>query len=281
VAVIPLPGVSKIELRSVNMWREELGLEEITSEELKAQSQTVDVGDAKGVMVELAGNRGGEANEPDIGILGAVAERGNVTWFIKMAGDRDLVAQNKSQFVSYLKSLEFHDGAHDHGAAPVQVAQAEAGEKPVSTNTEKLPEGTEKPSFEAPNNWKTKPPGPMITSAYTVQADGGEAEVTVSKFPGDVGGMVANIQRWRGQLGLNPGTAEEARNSAQMLEVGGKKDAYMVDLKGTNVRTGKTARMISIGVPFQGETWFFKLMGDEVAVAKEKDAFVRFVVSAY
>ena len=112
----------------------------------------------------------------------------------------------------------------------------------------------------------------MILSAYNIE--GGQADVTISKFPGDVGGMVANVQRWRGQLGLSPGSADEARKSVEMVEVGGKKDSYMVDLKGTNVRTGKPARMVAIGVPFQGDTWFFKLQGDEGVVEKEKEKFL-------
>ena len=160
------------------------------------------------------------------------------------------------------------------------MAQAPSAENPVSTNTEKAPTG-EKPNFKAPNNWKTKPPGPMVASAYNVEGDGGQAEVTISKFPGEVGGMVANIQRWRGQLGLPQLSPDEARKSAEMIEVGGKKDSYMVDLKGTNVRTGKEARMVAVGVPFQGETWFFKLMGDDALVGKEKDAFIKFIKSAY
>ena len=282
MAVIPLPGVGKIELRSVNMWREELQLEPLTSDQLKEQTEPVQVGDAKGLMVDLTGQRSGDTNASPIGILGAVAERGGITWFIKMAGDRDLVAKQKNNFVSYLKSLEFHEGSH--GAQPpaetTQVAQAPSVEQPVSANTEKSPAGG-KPSFKAPENWKTKPPGPMIASAYNVEDAGGAAEVTISKFPGEVGGMVANVQRWRGQLGLSPGSAEEARNSAEMIEVAGKKDSYMVDLKGKNARTGKDARMVAIGVPFQGETWFFKLMGDDAVVAKEKNKFIQFVKSAY
>ncbi|MGZ8899042.1 MAG: hypothetical protein ACXW3Z_03020 [Limisphaerales bacterium] len=290
MAVIPLPGVGKIELRSVNMWREELGLDELTSEQLKEQSQTVPVGDAKGLMVHLTGSRGGESNGASTGILGAVAERGNITWFIKMIGDQQLVAKQEKNFISYLKSLEFHEGAHGSESTaqadapepepPTQLAQAPSAEKPVSANTEKAPDGN-KPNFKAPENWKTKPPGQMIQSAYNIEGDGGQAEVTISKFPGAVGGMVANIQRWRGQLGLPPGSAEEAQKSAEMIEVGGKKEAYLVDLKGTTARTGKPARMVSVGVPFQGETWFFKLMGDDAVVGKEKDAFVRFIKSAY
>ena len=289
MAVIPLPGVGKIELRSVNMWREELGLEELTSEQLKEQAQTVAVGDTKGLMVHLTGERGGQSG-PSTGILGAVAERGNITWFIKMAGDQDLVAKQKDNFVAYLKSLEFHEGGHDHQSTaraeaapaekPTQLAQAPSAENPVSTNTEKSPEGT-KPNFEAPESWKAKAPGQMVQSAYNIEGDSGQAEVTVSKFPGAVGGMVANIQRWRGQLGLAPGSAEEAQRSAEMIEVGGKKESYLVDLKGTNARTSKPARMVAVGVPYQGETWFFKLMGDEAVVSKEKDAFVRFIKTAY
>lgn len=281
VAVIPLPGVSKIELRSVNMWREELGLPELASDQLKDQSQTVQIGDTQGLMVELSGTRPGDSTAAPSGILGALAERGNITWFIKMAGDQDLVTRQKDNFVSYLKSLEFHEGAHSHGAEVTQVAQAPNAENPVSANTDKLPAGSEKPNFKAPASWKSKPPGQMVLSAYNLEGDGAQAEVTIAKFPGDVGGMIANIQRWRGQLGLPPGSADEARKSAQMLEVGGKNDTYMVDLKGTNVRTGKPARMIALGVPFQGDTWFFKLIGDDALVQKEKDSFLKFVKEAY
>jgi hypothetical protein len=282
LAVIPLPGVGKIELRSVNMWREELELEPLDSEQLKDQSESVQVGDAKGLMVDLTGRRSGETSESPLGILGAVAERGGITWFIKMVGDREVVAQQKNNFVSYLKSLEFHEGSHDTqgSAETTQVAQAPSAENPVSANTEKSPAG-DKPNFKAPENWKTKAPGPMVTSAYDVADTAGQAEVTISKFPGDVGGMIANIQRWRGQLGLPPGSAEEARKSAEMIEVAGQKESYLVDLKGKNARSGKDARMVSIGVPYQGETWFFKLMGDDAIVAKEKDKFIQFVTSAY
>src|SRR5688572_9695207 len=282
LAVIPLPGVGKIELRSVNMWREELQLEPLNSEQLKEQAEPIQVGDTKGLMVDLTGQRPGETNASPLGILGAVAERGGITWFIKMAGDRELVSQQKNNFVSYLKSLEFHEGSHgsQSPAETTQLAQAPSGEKPVSANTEKSP-AAGKPNFKAPENWKTKAPGAMVASAYNVEDAAGQAEVTISKFPGDVGGMVANIQRWKGQLGLPAGTAEEARKSAEMIEVAGQKESYLVDIQGKNARSGKEARMVAIGIPYQGETWFFKLMGDDAVVAKEKDKFIHFVKSAY
>jgi hypothetical protein len=244
---------------------------------LKEQAQTVDVGDSKGMLVDLAGEAA--AGGTPARTIGALAERGGIMWFIKMTGTASVVGQQKENFVAYLKSLEFHEGSHGPAAEPTQVASAEKTETAESSR-ESDPAATDGPNFKAPENWEKKAPGPMVTSAYALKGDG-TGEVTVSKFPGDVGGMVANINRWRGQLGLSPLAEAEARKAAEMIEVGGKKDSYLVDIKGTNARTGAAARMVAVGVPHGGQTWFFKLLGDEALVAKEKDAFVRFIVGAY
>ena len=273
VSVTPLPAVSNIELESVNMWREEVGLKPLTSEQLKEQAQEVQVGDTKGILVDLA-PESTEGNPNAARTVGALANRDGITWFIKMTGSNSLVGQQKENFAAYLKSLAFHSESHG------QPSVAASAQEPVSSNTEKLPAKSEAPNFKVPENWTEKPPGPMITSAYAITGDG-TAEVTVSKFPGETGGMVANINRWRDQLGLSALPDAEARKSTEMLEVGGKKNSYLVDIKGTNKRTSKAARMVAVGVPYEGQTWFFKLLGDEALVEKEKDAFIRFIVSAY
>jgi hypothetical protein len=53
-----------------------------------------------------------------------------------------------------------------------------------------------------------------------------------------------------------------------------------IELSGTDVRTGKPARLVGIVVPQNGQTWFYKLMGDPDIVAQQKDAFTKFVQSA-
>lgn len=280
VAIIPLPGTSNIELQSVNMWREELQLDELDSEQLKEVTQPIEVGDAKGILVDMTASQGG-ANGTNR-TLGAVAERKGIMWFVKMIGDSALVGSQKENFVAFVKSLKFHEGSHGAPEVAPNTAAAPSAKNAVSANTEKVPEDAGTPKFEAPKNWTAKAPGPMVQQAFTVKGENGEAEVTISKFPGEVGGMIANINRWRGQLGLEPLPQTEAQKSAEMVEVDGEKKAYLVDIKGTNVRGGgKPARLVAMGVPHKGETWFFKLLGDEAVVAKEKDTFVRFVVSAY
>jgi hypothetical protein len=273
VVVIPLRGASKIELESVNMWREEAGLEPLDLSQLKEQSKPVQVGKQNGQLFEMASSKPKAGQKFNLRTLGVILQEPETVWIIKMMGDDSLVAAQKEAFVSFLKSLSFHEQAHG------EVAAAEA---PVTTNTNKVPSSRAEAKFEVPANWSEKTPGPMVMTAYNVAGDAnGQAEVTVSKFPGEVGGMVANVNRWRQQLGLQALNDSEARNTVKMLDVNGKKDAYMVDLRGTNARTGKAARMLSIGVPRSGETWFFKLMGDEAVVEKESGAFVKFVQSAY
>ena len=281
VSIIPLPGDRSIELESVNMWREELQLPRVTAEELKETSRSIQVGDAEGVLVDMTATSGGPTGTNRT--IAAIAERGGIMWFVKMIGNSAAVGENKEKFTAFVKSLEFHEGSHE---APTQVASNErpvpSAERPVSTNAEKLPAESDAPKFDVPEHWTEKAAGPMVQRAFNISGENGQAEVTITKFPGDVGGMVANINRWRGQLGIAPLAEAEARQSAETLEIDGEKNSYLVDIKGTNVRGGgKPARMIAVGVPHQGQTWFFKLLGDESVVAKEKDSFVKFVVSAY
>ncbi len=273
VMIIPLPGASNIEMDSVNLWREELGLDPLKNkDDLAAQATSASVGDTKGDLFEMNNAEPKAGQTSRTRTLGAIAERDGILWFVKMSGSDDLVAEQKPSFVDFLKSLTFEK------LSPTQLASAEA---PASSNSGRVPPSSEGPSFKAPANWQPKTPGPMITAAYTVANADGPAEVTISKFPGAVGGLAANINRWRGQLGLPSLDQAEAEKSAEMVEIDGKKNAYMVDLQGTNVRTSQPARMVALGVPRGGETWFYKLIGQDSVVGKEKDAFLKFVVSAY
>ncbi len=54
----------------------------------------------------------------------------------------------------------------------------------------------------------------------------------------------------------------------------------IVDFAGTDSKTGKPARLVGAIVPQNGQTWFYKLMGDEPVVSQQKDAFIKFIQSA-
>jgi hypothetical protein len=99
----------------------------------------------------------------------------------------------------------------------------------------------------------------------------------VTAFPGDVGGDLANVNRWRGQIGLSPLKAEELGTSVSHESANGL-DFTIVELApGGGDANGKA--IIGAIVPFQGSTWFFKLMGPGPAVKAAKTSFITFLRS--
>jgi hypothetical protein len=128
-----------------------------------------------------------------------------------------------------------------------------------------------------PSGWKEVPGGQFLVAKFVLPG-GGDAPtaVNVSKSPGDGGGLLANVNRWRGQLGLAPAAEADLANQVQSLDLPGGK-ATLADLTGKDARTGQPARLLAAVVTREGETWFYKLMGNEQVVQQEKDAFLKFV----
>jgi hypothetical protein len=104
------------------------------------------------------------------------------------------------------------------------------------------------------------------------------AAVNVSQLAGDGGGLLPNINRWRAQLGLTPTTEDEIAKLPTIDASGAK--ATLVEISGTDARAGKPASLVGLVLPLGGQTWFYKLMGDAIVVAQQKDALIKFVNSA-
>ncbi|MFG0307245.1 MAG: hypothetical protein ACF8Q5_13630 [Phycisphaerales bacterium JB040] len=61
------------------------------------------------------------------------------------------------------------------------------------------------PGLAVPPGWTLDPePRTMRLATYIAPDAGGAVEVALSRFGGRVGGELANINRWRGQMGLEP-----------------------------------------------------------------------------
>ena len=126
-------------------------------------------------------------------------------------------------------------------------------------------------TWTAPAQWQSKPASGMRKATFVV-ADG--AELAVTAFPGDVGGELANVNRWRGQLAVAPIGETELAGALTRLEAGGLQIAVVDILGGT---PDKPQRMLGAMVPVGGSTWFFKLLGPDAVVAKEKPAYLAFL----
>jgi len=147
------------------------------------------------------------------------------------------------------------------GGAAAPDANAMAG-MPVATA------GDQALVWTAPAGWTPKPTSAMRRGSYSVTGAEGAADLSISAFPGDVGGDLANVNRWRGQLGL-PAVAD-LTGALQVIDSNGLQIRLF---EGANNGT----RMLGAIVPRAGETWFFKLTGPDALVAREKSAFVDFL----
>ncbi|EIQ01751.1 hypothetical protein OpiT1DRAFT_00325 [Opitutaceae bacterium TAV1] len=132
-------------------------------------------------------------------------------------------------------------------------------------------------SWTAPAHWKPGPDAPMRKATYLIADDetgGGTAELTVTAFPGDVGGNLANVNRWRQQIQLPPIGAAELEKDLRHLDVG----PLHIDVIELAATAGSPPpRVLGAIVPYEGATWFFKLTGPAALVARERAAFDSFL----
>jgi len=279
VSVIPLGGMAGGDLANVNRWRGQVGLDSLADADVLKLAEKVAVGDQPADLYDLAGTSS-ETGGPGR-ILGVILHRGDAAWFFKMTGDPDLVEKQKPAFVAFLKSFQFGESA---APSTIDLSQLPPGHPALpgtdaGNATAPAADAGGVPTWTVPAGWQPAPLAQFLIAKFSITAaDGAQAAVNVSSLAGDGGGLSANVNRWRAQLGLAPVADADLANLPTIAASGGT--ATLVDISGTDGRTGKPARLVGVVLPLGGQTWFYKLMGDESVVAAQKDAFTKFVQSA-
>ena len=101
-------------------------------------------------------------------------------------------------------------GCDRSGVQSQQVAKGveripdEATPVPPAATAESSARNPDRP-WSVPEGWsEDAAPRPMRLTTYVAPDSSGPVEVAVTRFGGRVGGALANINRWRGQMGLPP-----------------------------------------------------------------------------
>jgi hypothetical protein len=249
-SITPLGNLAGKESMVINMLRNQFGLEPLDDAKLAATLESVQIGSDKGQLFEISDQR----EKDGIHVATAFAHHDGISWFYKIQGSQAAVAALKPAFLDLLKSVRFKEGA------------------PSTTAAVEPPEAEPNFQWKVPEGWTKQPPGQMQVAKFSVQKDAAKAEVSVSTFPSDTGGMLANVNRWRRQLGLE--AVDEAGLTPLVLGIPGVAGGQLVDLKNDQ------KALLGAIIPREGTWWFYKLMGDAPAVNAEREAFVRFVQTA-
>ena len=130
-------------------------------------------------------------------------------------------------------------------------------------------------TWTAPDSWEEQTAGGMRRGSFAIMGeDGAKADLSIIAFPGDAGGQAANLNRWRGQIGLPALTAEEAEASVEHIDT----PAFHVDVVNyLGESQGVPTRIMGAILHHGGESWFFKFMGPDELVASHSQAFRNFL----
>ena len=93
--------------------------------------------------------------------------------------------------------------------APQTPADPAANKMQVLPGMEEAAAQAGELSYTTPEGWETLEPSGIRKANLKVSDAHGSAELTVLAFPGDVGGRLANINRWRAQIGLEASKPED------------------------------------------------------------------------
>jgi len=263
-SIVVLGGAAGGTLDNVNRWLGQLGQPAISEEKLAQISQhiTSPLGDV--LVVDLEGLPQGADPAKDGRIIAGIALVDGKTLFFKIRGNAALVESQKEGFIKWVGTVHFSQpttaaAADSSSAAPGAQSESEVAQPQIK--------------WQTPEDWKPAPASSMRYASFAVAGQNGETgDISVSVFPGETGGDLANVNRWRGQVGLDPITEADLKSVVTNVS-GTKTELKVVDL------TGPKSRLLAGWARNNGNTWFFKLTGSESLVGAEKDKFMKFLQS--
>lgn len=270
IRVTPLALAARNPLDNVNRWRGQIGLDPISQAEIGSvmKSFTVD-----GCPVELVNMTGVSADgTPPNQILAAMLTTDSQVWFFLMLDDAKRVAQYPAAFESLIRGIHLTGapagapGPAAAGSSAPGVAAPPLGRPPDAASGESM-------TWTAPSEWARDPKASdMRVASFKLPGDAGE--VAITKFPGDVGGLLANINRWRKQLEMPPVAGPEEQPSESITVAG--QPARLFDIAQPGA-AGTRQRMLVVLLARPDMTWFIKMTGSAAALDGQASAFRAFV----
>ena len=131
-----------------------------------------------------------------------------------------------------------------------------------------------------PTNWSETERSQFSLINFEARHGDNTATISVTKLAKNAG-LLNNVNRWRGQLGLEKIDQAELTETTRPFEVDGNSGTY-IEMSGT--RDGRPAMTLgvihSLSYRTLPEIWFYKITGSTDAVMKEKAAFEEYVRSA-
>ncbi len=136
------------------------------------------------------------------------------------------------------------------------------------------PTGASALTWTLPKGWTDARAGGMRYATLKPPV-AGRIEASVVVLPGPAGGELANVNRWRGQIGLPP--LDESALASERKTIKSKVGAVSV-YDFTSDGQQKSRLIAGLAVT-NGNTWFLKMAGDDAPVAAARADFLHLLES--
>ena len=237
---------------NVARWCRQMGQDMISDESLMALPRAPLLG-AESIRFEIDGSfDGGMSSNPieDARMIAFMVPSAGNTIFLKATAPRQLLISEADALNDFAKSLRFSrpESPNQQGASGETVSSLE---------------------WTAPEGWTALGAKPMREVTF---AAGKEARCWITILGGDGGGTLANVNRWRSELMLDPLLPNELENLPKMNLLGG--DAFVIEGTGSYSSMGSEAKgnwsLIGLIRNLEGKAVFIKLIGpaSEVEAAR-------------
>lgn len=136
--------------------------------------------------------------------------------------------------------------------------------------------------YTTPEGW-TEKPGSMMRDVNFTFGPNGEGECYIARLPGAGGGLAANVNRWRSQMGAAPLSESEITALPTRPLFG--QPAHFVSVDGTfspgmgSSQTFPDYRLIGVILSGEAGAVFVKMTGPKALVEQNAAAFDQFVSS--
>jgi hypothetical protein len=137
------------------------------------------------------------------------------------------------------------------------------------------PKATELPfEFAAPPDWEAGPATEFTPRRFWKREGDRSAQIAVTRLPAATQAWPDTINMWRGELGLEAATADEANRHTSEVQIDGRA-AKSASLKAAD--GSKATRVVNL--VDADDSWYFKLTGDAQIVEASQAAFDAFIQS--
>lgn len=277
-----LPGSAGGLVDNVNRWRRQMGADPLPAETV-AGLPTHPLLNRDATLVEVTGSFAGMGQGetlPDQQMLGLIVCEEQGSLFLKFTGPRELVERERSAFLDFARSLHLDDAHAGAGGG----ADPHAGLDPSSmggmSGAMAGGGGSGSLGWTPPAGWKAQAPRAMREVTFVPEGHP-EVECYISRLGGNGGGLMSNLNRWRGQFGGTALTQAEF-DSLPTIEVLGQDVPILEvtgDFTGMSGDTAEGQGLLGVACIRERDSLFIKMTGPASAVHALRGEFEAFARS--